>query len=166
MTDTTARLLLPLMQPGQAQKEMTLNEALTLIDDAVAASVIDAGRDAPPEAPAAGDSWIVGEAASGAWEGQARWVATWSEAGWRFTAPWNGRRVWNQATRRFLVVVAGAWEDGVLRGSRIVVDDVQVVGARGAAVAAPSGGAVVDGEARFAIGEILARLRGHGLIAG
>ena len=41
----------------------------------------------------------------------------------------------------------------------------QVVGAREAAVASASGGAIIDAEARTAINTLLARLRTHGLIA-
>ena len=35
MSDTTARLRLPTLRAGQAQKELTHNEALTLLDLAV-----------------------------------------------------------------------------------------------------------------------------------
>ena len=40
----------------------------------------------------------------------------------------------------------------------------QVVGGRAAAISAPSGGAVVDADARAVIGQILTMLRLHGLI--
>jgi hypothetical protein len=40
-----------------------------------------------------------------------------------------------------------------------------VVGPRQAAVAAPSGGTVIDAESRTALVAILAALRAHGLIA-
>ena len=46
-----------------------------------------------------------------------------------------------------------------------MVDGVKVVGSRGAAIAAPAAGTTIDSEARSAIGEILAALRLHGLIA-
>ena len=59
----------------------------------------------------------------------------------------------------------GAWEIGTLKGSQLMVDGVKVVGSRGAAIAAPAAGTTIDSEARSAIGEILAALRLHGLIA-
>lgn len=45
------------------------------------------------------------------------------------------------------------------------VNGTQVVGARQAAIGAPTGGTTIDAEARTAIGSILTVLRTHGLIA-
>jgi hypothetical protein len=59
----------------------------------------------------------------------------------------------------------GGWELGILRGSALFVDGQQVIGPRSGAIASPSGGAVVDSEARAAIDDILNTLRQHGLIA-
>lgn len=50
-------------------------------------------------------------------------------------------------------------------GETYTINGTQVVGARGAAVSDPTGGATVDTESRAAIAAILARLRAHGLIA-
>ena len=52
-----------------------------------------------------------------------------------------------------------------MRGSALNIGGQQVVGARGAAIAAPAGGTAVDVEGRAAISAILAALRSHGLIA-
>jgi hypothetical protein len=52
-----------------------------------------------------------------------------------------------------------------VRGSRLVLQGGQVVGAQQASVAVPSGGAVVDAEARTAIASLISRLAAHGLIA-
>ena len=45
------------------------------------------------------------------------------------------------------------------------VNDIQVVGSQGATVADPTGGTVIDVEARTAIIALKARLQAHGLIA-
>jgi hypothetical protein len=46
----------------------------------------------------------------------------------------------------------------------VLVDGVKVVGARQPAIADPTGGTSVDGEARDTLRAVLAALRGHGLI--
>jgi hypothetical protein len=60
--------------------------------------------------------------------------------------------------------IGGAWVAGVLRGDRVVIGGVAVVGPRGAAIADPVGGNVIDGEARATLARILSMLRTHGLI--
>jgi hypothetical protein len=52
----------------------------------------------------------------------------------------------------------------VVSGSSVVIDGVRVVGPREAAIPAPSGGTIIDAEARAAIGAMLAALESHGLI--
>ncbi|WP_420140894.1 DUF2793 domain-containing protein [Sphingomonas sp.] len=90
MTETTPRLMLPLLAAGQAQKEVTHNEALTLLDMLVQPVVEASGIDVPPVAPQPGQIWIVGGAASGAWAGHADHLAGWSGGGWRFVTPQPG----------------------------------------------------------------------------
>jgi len=46
-----------------------------------------------------------------------------------------------------------------------MINGLQVVGSRKAAVSAPSGGTTVDAEARTAISDLISRLQAHGLIA-
>jgi hypothetical protein len=162
--DGTARLALPLIAPGQAQKEMTHNEALALIDLAVQAGVTAARADAPPATPVIGECWIVGDAPEGAWAGQAGALAGWTAGGWRFVAPREGMSVWSAGDTMAWTFRAGLWRRGELRGLSLRVNGRQVVGAQAAAIAAPSGGATVDAEARATLSAVLAALRGHGLI--
>jgi hypothetical protein len=162
---TTARLALPLIEPGQAQKEMTHNEALATIDAALHAGVVDIGGDAPPAAPAAGQCWIVGAAPTGVWAGHPLALASWTAGGWRFVRPVEGMAVWSVADGVVARFVGGRWEKGVVRAGVLRVAGEQVVGARQAAIPAPTGGSVADLEARATIGNILTALRSHGLIA-
>lgn len=164
MSDT-ARLALPLLESGQAQKELTHNEALALIDLGMHAEVEAVGVDLPPGAPAIGECWVVGTAPVGAWTGQAGAIAGWTAGGWRFLRPREGMRAWNRAAGREATRADGAWEDGVVRASRVIVDGTQVVGARRPAVALPTGGTVIDTEARAAMAQLLAALTAHGLLA-
>ncbi|WP_380783635.1 DUF2793 domain-containing protein [Sphingomonas sp. R86520] len=164
--DTTSRLALPLLQPGQAQKETTHNEALTLLDLAVQASVLTVGTNVPPAVPVIGSAWIVGTAPTGGWAGQARAIAGWTSGGWRFVAPREGMTVWSIADGQAARFGTGAWTLGVIAGSRVSIGGNDVVGPRRAAIPDPAGGTVVDIQARAAISTILGALRGHGLIAG
>ena len=150
MSDDTIRLKMPLLAAGQAQKEITHNEALTVLDLAVHAAVSGVGVTTPPATPALGAAWIVGDVPTGAWAGQALALAGWTAGGWRFVAPTEGMTVWHLADRRTLRHVAGAWVGGV--------------GVPAAAIPEPLGGSVIDAETRSAVAAILRMLRQHGLI--
>lgn len=164
--DITSRLALPLLQPGQAQKETTHNEALILLDLAVQASVLAVGTNVAPVDPVEGNAWIVGNAPTGDWAGKARSIAGWTRGGWRFVVPREGMTAWSIADGQVARFGEGAWTLGVVVGTRVSIGGLDVVGPRAAAVPNPAGGSVVDIEARSAIAAILAGLRGHGLIAG
>lgn len=164
MTELSARWALPLLETGQAQKEMFHNEAVAAIDLIVQAVAVSAGSDAPPETPAPGACWIVGEAPTGDWAGMAGRLAGWTAGGWRFVAPVEGMAVWI-ADRAVMARYRGSgWTIGTIAGDRLVIGGVQVVGERAAAITDPAGGATIDAEARTAIAAILAMARAHGLI--
>ncbi len=148
MMDTTARLGLPLIAAGQAQKEMTHNEALVLLDLLVPGSVVATGMNMPPGAPGLGESWIVGDAPIDAWTAHAGAIAGWTSGGWRFAAPQDGMAFW--------VVGAG----GLARR----IDGEWTLTVPQPAVTEPSGGAVVDAEARGAIAAVLEILLHHRLV--
>lgn len=163
--ETTARLAMPLIEPGQAQKELFHNEALTLLDAGVQASVAAAGVNVPPAAPVPGQCWIVGSVPVGVWAGHAASIAVSTAGGWRFLRPAEGWSVWNTAERQVHRFVAGSWTMGIISARRVVVDGTPVLGAQQPAIALPSGGNVIDIQARETMGAMLAMLRVHGLIA-
>ena len=161
--DMTARWALPLLAPGQAQKEMAHNEALTLLDLAVGGAVIDVGTNTPPAAPQQGQCWIVGAAPEGEWLGHAHALAGWTLGGWRFLAPREGMRLWARLDQGYALFTGAEWRLGELHG-KVFVEGVQVVGSQVSNLAEPTGGETVDGEARAAIVAVLEALRHHGLI--
>jgi hypothetical protein len=165
MTDATARFALPLIAAGQAQKEVFHNEALMRIDALLEPVVEAVMLDDPPASPDPGQCWVVGAAPSGAWAGEARAIAAWSEGGWRFLAPAIATTVWSRAEALFARFDGSDWILGEIRASRVLVGGVQVVGMQQSAVAPPAGGTVVDGEARNAVAAIIAVLKSHGLTA-
>ena len=73
----TPHLKLDYLLPEQAQKHITVNDALRRLDGLVQLSVKNRTTIIPPSEPENGDRYLVGPQAQGAWEGQA--------AIWRFT---------------------------------------------------------------------------------
>jgi hypothetical protein len=126
---------------GQAQKEFTVNEALQTLDVVVGGAVEEPPRADPPPTPALGARYIVVEDATGAWAGESHCVVAWTSGGWRFIRP-------VEATAAF---TNGGWEMGLIRGSAVLIDGGQVVGASAAAIESPAGGSLIDSEARVAI---------------
>lgn len=161
---STSRLGLPFLSAGQAQKELFHNLALEKLDLLVAGAVEESPRMAPPATPVVGSCYIVGSTPTGEWVGQAGSVAGFTSAGWHFAPPRDGMTFYVRSTETWATCRDGAWEVGEIRGSRLVLDGQQVVGARGGSIASPASGTTVDAEARLAIGQILAAMRQHGLI--
>jgi hypothetical protein len=150
---------------GQIEKNVTHNEALALVDFLVGAAVDGVLVDTPPASPGVGDCYILGPAPTGAWAGQAQSIAGYTAGGWRFVGSVDGLQAMDKASGQVVTFAGGAWEIGHVRASKLSVGGDQVVGARQAAIADPTGGTTVDVEARAVIGEILAAVRAHGLIA-
>lgn len=161
----THRLRLPLLHAGQAQKEIWHNEALAVLDLLVQPVVLSVGATEPPTTPGIGDCHVVGDGGQGEWAGRDHAIAGWTVAGWRFVAPVEGMRFLIAQTMVPLTFADGAWRVGVLAVSALTVNGLQVVGERGDAVVAPSGGTTIDSEARAAISSIISALMAHGLIA-
>ncbi|SDE67501.1 Protein of unknown function [Paracoccus isoporae] len=90
--DTTSRLSLPLLQAAQAQKHVTVNEAMARLDGLVNLVLVSVTRPQPPEAVADGACYGVPEGAGGDWAGQAGQIAVASNGGWVFTRPQAGMR--------------------------------------------------------------------------
>lgn len=160
----TARLGILLLAPGEAQKELAHNEALQTLDVLVSAAVEEGPRATPPASPTLGACYIVAASPTGAWTGKQLNLAAYTSGGWRFVAPLEGATAYVRSSSQWATFRSGAWELGALRGSSVLIAGQQVVGAREAAIAGPSGGSVVDLEARSAVGQILTALRHHGLI--
>lgn len=100
MSDVSAVLGLPYILPSQAQKHVTHNEALRLLDVLVQLSVLDRTLTVPPAAPEIGQRWIVGFGGTGAWAGRDGQVAALLEDGWLFVVPRAGWRAMVQAEGR------------------------------------------------------------------
>ena len=110
MTDTV-NLGLPCIEGSQAQKHVTHNDALRILDTLVQLAVLDRDLSAPPGSPSEGQRWIVKATATGAWAGHDNAIAAWQDGGWQFSAPRTG---WSAfvADEGALVLWNGtAWSD-------------------------------------------------------
>ena len=109
MSDTT-HLGLPYLLAAQAQKHITHNEALRLLDAMVQLSVLDRMRTTPPASPADGDRHLVASGATGLWAGWDLNIAFWVDGAWIRLVPRTGWMVWVAAESLFLVWTGSAWD--------------------------------------------------------
>lgn len=165
MTTNSDRFALPLLQAGQAQKELTHNEALALIDMLLHAQVQSITLTTPPGGAALAQCWVVAAGATGAWAGHDGQLACLTAGGWRFVAPRAGLNVLCAADGRRYTHDGTTWLADAVRPDGLYIGVNRVVAARQGAIADPTGGSVVDTQARAALGQALSALRAHGLIA-
>lgn len=105
----TYNLQLPLIQPGQAQKHVTVNEALARLDATAQLRLVALGVLAPPAAPVDGAAWAIGAAPTGDWYGHGGEVAIFANGGWVFVAPKVGWRCWVEALGNEAVFDGQSW---------------------------------------------------------
>jgi hypothetical protein len=159
----TARFALPLLLPGQAQKELHHNEALAAIDALLHSAIEGAAAD-PPADPEPGEAWIVAAGATGAWADETDSLATWTDGGWRFLTPVAGMTAWDKGAGSWSHWSGSGWVHGGWPVGALIVAGDQVVGPRQPDVPSPSGGTTIDVEARAAIDLLIVTLKSHGLI--
>lgn len=94
---------------GQAQKHVTVNETLRMLDALLQLSVVTRGASAPPPAPAEGARYIVGPTASGTWAGQEGRVAAFQDGGWVIYAPREGWLAWIADEDRLFAFDGEGW---------------------------------------------------------
>lgn len=121
----TGRHFLPLLQPAQAQKHVTVNELLLRLDGLVNLVLQGTARVQPPVV-VEGECWGVPAGAMGAWEGQAGRIAIGANGGWVFAAPQRGQRafvldrgaeaVWDGQEWRGGALTLGLWGGGISAG--------------------------------------------------
>jgi hypothetical protein len=110
MSDTSTHLGLPYLLAAQAQKHVTHNEALRVLDVMVQLSVLDRIRTTPPASPVDGDRHLVASGASGIWAGWDLNVAFWVDGVWMRLVPRQGWLVWIASEQAFVVWNGSAWD--------------------------------------------------------
>jgi hypothetical protein len=109
--DTTPRLALPYLQQNQAQKHVTLNDALRRLDALVQMHVLSAATSGPPASPADGDAYLLpAEPLSADWsiasEGQ---LAVFQDGTWEFLTPRTGWLVFDAESGALLLFDGSGW---------------------------------------------------------
>lgn len=105
MADTTPRAALPYLVQSQAQKEVTHNEALNILD-AMVQTAVEAVTATPPTG-VEGKLYVVGTGPTGAWSGKANYLTQYINRTWVFYSPFEGMRVWDKATAQGMVYKSG-----------------------------------------------------------
>ena len=143
----TARHQLPFLAVGQAQKEITHNEALVLIDALISTAVIAELSSAPTGLTDAdsGRCWLISAGSSGIWLAKTGQIACWTGGSWRYILPIEGMRIWHNALDSQVIRRGALWQESTV-------------------ISAPSGGSFNDVEARAAIDAILQLLRLGGIM--
>jgi hypothetical protein len=159
----TPRLALPLIAPGQSQKDVTHNEALLALDQMITLVVASRSLAAPPANPALGEIQIVAAAAAVAWGHPAGTLVQWLGAGWQASPPRDGQ-IALLADEGLMLVHRAGWQAlwpvaGLAIGGRSVLTAVP------AAISAPAGGSTVDSQARASLSALLQALQQQGILA-
>lgn len=105
----THNLSLPLLAAAQAQKHVTMNEALTRLDALANPSILRDDLNAPPTDSVEGSAYIVAHPATGGWAGHDGQIAIVTNGGWDFATPQPGLRAWIFARNRAAVWTGTNW---------------------------------------------------------
>ena len=109
MADTTPNLLLPYLAASQAQKHVTHNEALRLLDALAQLRIDSFEAVSPPASPANGEVHAIGVGGAGVWAGQDGRLAIYADNAWAFLAPKDGWRAWDLGASELRVYSGGVW---------------------------------------------------------
>ncbi|WP_162935687.1 DUF2793 domain-containing protein [Tsuneonella amylolytica] len=140
----TPRFGFPLLFPGQIQKEAFVNAALTRAD-MLLHPVVEGESAEPPAGVAEGQCWLISTGALGDFAGHDGQIACKQSGAWLFAAPSDGMTMHDRSTGQTVTYIGG-WQ-------------------RPATPALPTGGSVVDVEARAAIETVVFALQQAGFFA-
>ncbi|MBC9245569.1 DUF2793 domain-containing protein [Paracoccus sp. 11-3] len=119
MASETTRLGLSLLQAAQAQKHITVNEALMRLDGVVNLVLQSVSNTAPPATVTDGQCWGVPAGAAGAWSGKTGTIAVGSNGGWIFVPAMLGMRGFIVDRGVEAVHDGAVWVEGVLSLGRL-----------------------------------------------
>lgn len=106
------KLGLPYLAASQAQKHVTHNEALSILDGLIQLAVNSRGQATPPATPVDGDRYLIAAAATGDWLGRSGQIALRMEGAWRYFTASEGWRLWVSDEDVLLVFNGATWNAG------------------------------------------------------
>lgn len=109
--DTTSKLSLPYIMASQAQKHVTHNEALRILDALVHLSIKTRSSSDLPASASDGDRFIVSPEASGQFTGHEGEIAAFQDGAVAFLAPQAGWTAWIEDESVFIVWDGTIWAD-------------------------------------------------------
>ena len=107
----TDHLALPFIDAAQAQKHVTHNAALNLLDCVVQLSISARNVLNPPGTPVEGQRLLLGIGATGAFTGHDGTIATFQDGAWGFLTPVAGWRAYSEAENLLLIYNGLIWAD-------------------------------------------------------
>jgi hypothetical protein len=156
--------------PAQAQKHVTVNEALARLDAAAQLRVVSSLLQTPPAAASDGQSYLIPADATGAWQGLSGQIAVWSNGGWTYLVPKAGWRAWDESRIGYQVFDGTGWVPDAItvsphgagvRWNVIEFDHVVSPGATNStSVSVPSSAQVLG-----VSGRVVSALSGPGLVS-
>lgn len=117
---TSNNLSLTLVETAQAQKEITVNQALMRIDAVLNMGAKDKDIATPPGAPGAGDTYIIAPSPTGDWTGKAGQIAYYEQI-WRFIVPKEGMRLFVSDENSTYVYDGSIWKTEESQLSTVMV---------------------------------------------
>jgi hypothetical protein len=113
MSDTPL-LALPYLEAAQAQKHVTLNESLSILDGLIHLAVLTRTLATPPVSSQDGDRYLIAPTPTGEWTGHAGEIALRMEGAWRFLEPREGWRMWVSDENAALTFDGANWISGTV----------------------------------------------------
>ena len=110
-------LSMPYILPGQAQKHVTHNQALEMLDALVQLRLSDTEVTAPPSEPFEGQVVAVAATTTGPFAGKEGQLACFYGGGWIFLEPREGFLAWSEKEQAVQVFRGGMWQSLSATGS-------------------------------------------------
>lgn len=126
---SSTHLQLNFLAANQAQKHVSVNEALIVLDAVVQLAVLDQDLTQPPGSPAEGERYIIAAGATGAWATHDAQITSYTDGLWQFYQPKSGWVAWVEDEEMQYIFKNSVWQE---IGSASAQSPVKVSSASGA----------------------------------